>query len=212
MEKLSWRDLANALEKHKPDVAKRFSLAELTYITRDLNALADAGGEPKNFVRLFDEVFLLNVKWGDISDREEGALKAAIRSFCEWLDNSPALVLKAVRCNRCQADLCEHDNCTDWTCARACSKCAAAPSEGEKRWELGSIEQWDMTCANGHRPVQLRQQDGLDCPLCSAASPVSPLSEEQVEKVLRETRYNEGHGTCKDVANALNARLEGKHE
>lgn len=27
-------------------------------------------------------------------------------------------------CNRCEANLCEHDNCTDWTCARACSRCA----------------------------------------------------------------------------------------
>lgn len=35
------------------------------------------------------------------------------------------------RCNRCQANLCEHDNCTDWTCARACSKCAKGPREQE---------------------------------------------------------------------------------
>lgn len=30
-------------------------------------------------------------------------------------------------CNRCKANLCEHDNCTDWTCARSCSKCAKVP-------------------------------------------------------------------------------------
>jgi hypothetical protein len=46
MEKeLSWRDLANALEKHKPNVSRMMSLAELTYITRDLNALLTALAE-----------------------------------------------------------------------------------------------------------------------------------------------------------------------
>ena len=39
-----------------------------------------------------------------------------------------ALSAAAPRCNRCAADLCEHDNCTDWTCARACGKCAPGPA------------------------------------------------------------------------------------
>jgi len=38
MNELSWKDLANALEKHKPNIMKQMSLAQLTYITRDLNA------------------------------------------------------------------------------------------------------------------------------------------------------------------------------
>ena len=35
-------------------------------------------------------------------------------------------------CNRCHSRLCEHDNCTDWTCARACSKCAKGPEPAAK--------------------------------------------------------------------------------
>lgn len=38
-----------------------------------------------------------------------------------------AQAASATHCNRCASKLCEHDNCTDWTCARACSKCAKEP-------------------------------------------------------------------------------------
>lgn len=53
---LSWRVLADAIKKHKPDVSRRFSLAELMYITRDLNASlaaeregCDHKGKPTHF-------------------------------------------------------------------------------------------------------------------------------------------------------------------
>lgn len=35
-----------------------------------------------------------------------------------------------ISCNRCANKLCEHDNCTAWECARACSKCAPVPKLG----------------------------------------------------------------------------------
>jgi len=46
---------------------------------------------------------------------------------------------------------------------------ALASSEGPVQWELGDLKQWDYTCANNHRPIQLRTIDGLDCPLCVSA-------------------------------------------
>jgi hypothetical protein len=50
----------------------------------------------------------------------------------------------------------------------AMSPNAAQPSTpASERWEFGGPEQWDSTCANNHRPIQLRQVDGLDCPLCA---------------------------------------------
>lgn len=54
----------------------------------------------------------------------------------EWLEGYKKWLAEAsqrseTRCNRCAADLCEHDNCTDWTCARACSKCAKGGETGK---------------------------------------------------------------------------------
>ena len=47
-EALSWRTLADAITKHKPEMASRMSLAELTYITRDLNVALAASPAPKS--------------------------------------------------------------------------------------------------------------------------------------------------------------------
>ncbi len=51
-----------------------------------------------------------------------------------------ALSAASAHCNRCAANLCEHDNCTDWTCARACSKCAPAPARDGVRETLEAVE------------------------------------------------------------------------
>lgn len=51
---------------------------------------------------------------------------------CQWARIVLQREQEPARCNRCQANLCEHDNCTDWTCARACSKCAKGPREQER--------------------------------------------------------------------------------
>jgi hypothetical protein len=60
-----------------------------------------------------------------------------------------ALSAAAPRCNRCAADLCEHDNCTDWTCARACGKCAPwpAPARDGVREAAQSTKEYAEQCA-----------------------------------------------------------------
>jgi hypothetical protein len=44
---VTWREVAQAIEKHKPDVAKRFSLAELTYIAKDLSGPVPPDAPPQ---------------------------------------------------------------------------------------------------------------------------------------------------------------------
>lgn len=46
---------------------------------------------------------------------------------CPYCGERPLKESAITICNRCKANLCEHENCTDWTCARACSKCAPSP-------------------------------------------------------------------------------------
>lgn len=65
----------------------------------------------------------LDVPYADPDDD----LRTISRQFLRALEREAALSA-AARCNRCAADLCEHDNCTDWTCARACGKCAPGPA------------------------------------------------------------------------------------
>ena len=40
--------------------------------------------------------------------------------------------------------------------------------------EIYDPDEFDYMCANGHRKIQLRQQDGLGCPLCALATTEQP--------------------------------------
>jgi hypothetical protein len=40
--------------------------------------------------------------------------------------------------------------------------------------EIYDPDEFDYMCANGHRKIQLRQQDGLGCPLCALATAEHP--------------------------------------
>lgn len=62
-----------------------------------------------------------------------------------------ALSAAAPRCNRCAADLCEHDNCTDWTCARACSKCAPGPAPARDGVRELRAAGWMVAVHNDYR-------------------------------------------------------------
>ena len=82
---------------------------------------------------------------------------------------------RAIRCNRCQADLCEHDNCTDWTCARACSKCAQSPEQGACADCEAAARFFRDKCTK-HRAAQPPEQAGepqyvLVCGKCGRKSP-----------------------------------------
>ena len=48
-------------------------------------------------------------------------------------------------------------------------------------------EEFDYMCANGHRKIQLRQQDGLSCPLCAAPPPPAPATE--IGKRMRDEQW-----------------------
>ncbi|HWH59315.1 MAG TPA: hypothetical protein VN682_16925 [Terriglobales bacterium] len=73
----------------------------------------------RNAWQIYNNGWLLG---GDFASKE-----AAEQWMAHFRSPKAALSAAAPRCNRCAADLCEHDNCTDWTCARACGKCAPGP-------------------------------------------------------------------------------------
>jgi hypothetical protein len=107
-----------AMEYHTHDSAVKVGATlDVQQVAREITELKDASARGWN--RATYEEDELQAAW------HEGARNAYELVLKEYLVAAPDS--KVTRCNRCQANLCKHDNCTDWTCARACSKCASTP-------------------------------------------------------------------------------------